>query len=62
MTCSALDKVAKNFSLVTQGFKMGGRLKGWENAVCRTISSVLRLISLYPFLFGKHIFTYLIAC
>jgi len=29
MTCSALDKVAKDFSLVMQGFTMGGRLKGW---------------------------------
>ena len=27
MTCSALHKVAKDFSLVMQGFKMGDGLK-----------------------------------
>ena len=62
MTCSALDKAAKDFSLVTQGFKMGGRLKRWGNAVCRAISTVLRSISPYPFPFGKHIFTCSTAC
>ena len=44
MTCSALDKAAKDFSLVTQGFKMGGRLKRWGNAVCRAISTVLACV------------------
>ena len=62
MTYSALDKMAKDFSLVTQGFKMGGRLKRWGNVVCRAISSILRLISSYPFPFGKHIFVCLTAC
>ena len=62
MTCSASDKTAKDFSLVMQGFKMGDRLKEWGNVVCRAILSVLRSISLYPFLFGKHIFMCLMAC
>ena len=62
MTCSALDKAAKDFSLITQGFKIGGRLKGWGNAVYRAISSVLRSISLYLFPFGKHIFMCSMAC
>ena len=62
MTCSALDKVAKDFSSVMQGFKMEDRLKGWENVVCRAISSILRSISLYPFPFDKHIFACLMAC
>ena len=53
MTCSVLDKVAKDFSLVMQGFKMESRLKGWGNVVSRAISSVLRSISPYPFPFGK---------
>ena len=62
MTCSALDKAAKDFSLVMQGFKMGGRLKRWGDAVCRAISSVLRSISPYSFPFGKHMFTCPTAC
>ena len=62
MTCSALDKVAKDFSSVMQGFKMEDRLKGWENVVCRAISSILRLISPYLFPFGKHLFICSMAC
>ena len=61
MTCSVLHKAAKDFFLVAQGFKMGGRLTRWKNAVCRAILSILRLISLYPFLFGKHVFMYSMA-
>ena len=62
MNCSALNKAAKDFSLVAQGFKMEDGLKRWGNAVCRAILSILRLISPYPFPFGKHIFTYSMAC
>jgi len=62
MTCSILNKTAKDFSLVVQDFKMGGGLERWENAVCRAISSVLRLISLYLFPFGKHVFMCSMAC
>ena len=62
MTYSALDKVAKNFSLVMQGFKIEDRLKRWGNVVYKAILSVLRLISPYPFPFGKHIFMCLMAC
>ena len=43
--CSVLDKAAKDFSLVIQGFKIGGRLKRWENAVYSAILSILRSIS-----------------
>ena len=62
MTYFVLYKAAKDFSLVAQGFKVEGRLKRWRNIVCKAISSVLRLISPFPFLFGKHVFTYLMAC
>jgi len=62
MICSAFNKAAKDFSLVMQGFKIGDRLKRWGNTVYRAISSVLRLISPYPFLFGKNIFACSTAC
>ena len=62
MTCFTLHKMAKDFSLVVQGFKIGGGLKKWGNTVYRTISSVLRSISPYLFLFGKHVFICSIAC
>ena len=55
MTCSALNKAAKDFSLVAQGFKMGG---------CSLQEHIihLELISPYLFPFGKHVFMCLIAC
>ena len=56
MTCSTLNKMVKYFSLVVQGFKIGDRLKKWEDAVCRDILFILGLISPNPFLFGKNVF------
>jgi len=62
VTCSILNKIAKYFSLVMQGFKIEDGLKRWENAVCKAILSILRSISLFLFLFGKHVFMCLMAC
>ena len=62
ITCSTLNKIAKDFSLVVQDFKIGDGLKKWEDAVCRDIPSILGLISSYPFLFGKHVFMCLMSC
>jgi len=61
VTCSILNKMAKDFSLVAQDFEMEDELKRWGNAVCRAILSILRSISPYLFLFGKHVFMCLTA-
>jgi len=53
MTCFALNKMAKDSSLVAQDFKIGGELKRWGNAVYK---SILRSISPYSFPFGKYVF------
>ena len=53
VTCSALNKTAKDFSLVAQGFKMGG---------CSLQGYIIHLELISLFLFGKHIFMCLMAC
>ena len=62
MIYSALNKIAKDFSLIVQDSKIESRLKGWEDAVFRDILSILRSISPYLFLFGKYVFMCSITC
>jgi len=62
MIYPALNKIAKDFSLIVQDSKIESRLKRWEDVVFRDIPSILRSISPYLFLFGKYVFMCSITC